>query len=269
MKNTLSSAFGLALLAASFCFGSALACSNSGETQTSIVNAQIAENDQPQADVNQAEVVKAEQPLVGDVDQVQAANIDQAAAGEVNQAQAAKADEPQVGEVDQPKAGEVDQASSVIAESEPSSTDVSSSPAAVAADAIVVEITQSVTVAVPGENAGEEQPTAPITGEVTGAIDQGSAVSTASESSDAVVSESSASVAAESSEAAAPESSASVASDSFVPAASEESSQPAAEVAPSISDVTGSIAPEAPDATAPPAMQTPLVDTANLDDMGS
>src|ERR1700686_338701 len=63
MKTTLSSAFGFALLAVSFCFGSAFACSNSGETLTSIVNAQTAENDQPQGgDVNQAEAVKAEQP---------------------------------------------------------------------------------------------------------------------------------------------------------------------------------------------------------------
>jgi hypothetical protein len=263
MKTTLSSAFGLALLAASLCFGSAFACSNSGETLTSIVNAQTAENDQPQGgDVNQAEAVKAEQPPVGDVAQEQAANIDQAAAGEDNQAQAAKVDEPQVGEVDQPKAGEVDQASSVISGSESSSSDETSSPAAVAADAIVVEITQSVTVAVPGENAGEEQPTAPITGEVTGSIETGSAESTASDSSEKATSDSSQSVTSDSSGLAASES----------PGAAPSEESPAADISPAVSEVTGSITPDVPDAVASPAAQAPVVpdlDRAELDDMGS
>jgi hypothetical protein len=47
MKTKLSSALGLALLAVSLTFASSFACSNSGDAQTSIVNAPAAEVAQP------------------------------------------------------------------------------------------------------------------------------------------------------------------------------------------------------------------------------
>jgi hypothetical protein len=62
MKTKLSSALGLAFLAASLTFASSFACSNSGGEQTSVVNA-------PAAEVAQPLVAEAAQPLVAEAAQ--------------------------------------------------------------------------------------------------------------------------------------------------------------------------------------------------------
>jgi hypothetical protein len=129
MKTKLSSALGLAFLAASLTFASSFACSNSGDEQTSVVNA-------PAAEVAQPFVAEVAQPLVAEAAQPSAAEVAQQS----------------VAEVAQPSVAPVDQPFSVISESEPTAADESPPPAIYAVDAILVEVTQTVTIAAPGQS---------------------------------------------------------------------------------------------------------------------
>jgi hypothetical protein len=63
------------------------------------------------------------------------------------------------------QAAEVDQPSSAVSEIEPSVTEASPAPAVQSADAIIVEVTQTVTIVVPGDEAADSEEPA-----VTGAI---------------------------------------------------------------------------------------------------
>lgn len=107
MKTKLSSALGLALLAASLTFTSSFACSNSGDEQTSIVNAPAAE---------------VAQPSLGQVAQPSVTEVAQPSVAEVTEPQVADVALPPVDEVVEPQ---VNQPSSVVSESEPSATEES------------------------------------------------------------------------------------------------------------------------------------------------
>jgi hypothetical protein len=128
MKTRLFSALGLALLAASLTFTSSFACSNSSDEQTSVVNA-------PAAEVAQPSAAEFAQPTVAEV---------------------AK---PPVAEVALPSVALLNEPSSIVSESEPSATEESAPPAIYAVDAIRVEVIQSITIAAPGEDVKDEQPT--------------------------------------------------------------------------------------------------------------
>ena len=65
------------------------------------------------------------------------------------------------------QAAEVDQPSSAVSEIEPSVTEASPAPAVQSADAIIVEVTQTVTIVVPGDEAADSEEPA-----VTGAIEE-------------------------------------------------------------------------------------------------
>lgn len=65
------------------------------------------------------------------------------------------------------QAAEVDQPASVVSEVEPSVTEASPAPAVQSADAIIVEVTQTVTIVVPGDEAADSEEPA-----VTGAIEE-------------------------------------------------------------------------------------------------
>lgn len=65
------------------------------------------------------------------------------------------------------QAAEVDQPSSAVSEIEPSVTQASPAPAVQSADAIIVEVTQTVTIVVPGDEAADSEEPA-----VTGAIEE-------------------------------------------------------------------------------------------------
>jgi len=70
-----------------------------------------------------------------------------------------------------------------VRESEPSATEESSPPAIYAVDAIRVEVTQSVTIAAPGQNVEDEQPA------YTGSILEETAPPPAAQSDEAIVEE--------------------------------------------------------------------------------
>jgi hypothetical protein len=65
------------------------------------------------------------------------------------------------------QAAEVDQPSSAVSEIEPSVIEASPAPAVQSADAIIVEVTQTVTIVVPGDEAADSEEPA-----VTGAIEE-------------------------------------------------------------------------------------------------
>jgi len=65
------------------------------------------------------------------------------------------------------QAAEVDQPSSAVSEIEPSVTEAPPAPAVQSADAIIVEVTQTVTIVVPGDEAADSEEPA-----VTGAIEE-------------------------------------------------------------------------------------------------
>jgi len=189
MKTKLSSALGLALLAASLTFTSSFACSNSGDDQTSIVNA-------PAAEVAQPSVAEVTPPSVAEVTP------------------------PSVAEVTEPSLAQFDPPLSVVSESEPPATE-SPPPAIYSVDAIRVEVTQSVTIAAPGQSIEDDQPTH------TGSIAEDTAPPSTVQSDEAIV--------------AAVAQSATV----IVPGESAEDEQPSY-TASTATDVTGSTGGEAP-----------------------
>jgi hypothetical protein len=153
MKMKLVSALGLALLAASFTFSSSFACSQSSETTafvlpTFVPDATVAaqtgteEVDQP-ADVSVIETpsVAESAPALRSIDSIVV---------EITQSGTIMAPEA----IDASEAEEVNQPATVSA-IEPSPID-ESAPVIHSADAIVVEITQSVTIVAPEEIAAPE-----------------------------------------------------------------------------------------------------------------
>jgi hypothetical protein len=125
MKTKLSGALGLALLAVSFMFGSAFACSQSTETTTSEL--------QTVAPDKSATVSEPLDALLC-----------------TSEGEGACAGKAQLAEVDQSP-------SSVSAVIEPSETEALPPPAIHSVDAILVEITQSVTIAVPGDSVEDNE----------------------------------------------------------------------------------------------------------------
>ena len=113
MKTRVASVLGLAMLAASFAFGSSFACFEAAETTASALQAVAPESEaiitEPQTGITEAQIV------------------------------------------------EVDQPAAVIGAIEPSPTEVSPPPAIRFVDAIVAEITQTVTIAVPGQTEDNEE----------------------------------------------------------------------------------------------------------------
>jgi hypothetical protein len=136
MNIRLSSVLGLALLAASLTFTSSFACSNRGDDQASIVSA-------PAAEVSEASVGELAQPLVAEAPQPSVAEDAQLPVAAVDAA------EPPVAEAAPALA---------INESDPSATEEASAPAIYAVDAIHVEVTQTVTIAAPGQTLEDDQP---------------------------------------------------------------------------------------------------------------
>ena len=134
MKTKLSCALGLALLAASFTFGSSFVYAEAPEATTSVLQTVGPNNETsvieglPDGSGGQADVV---QTGVAD------ANVAEAGVAEAQPA-------------------ELDQPSSLVSETELSSTD-ELSPAIRSVDAIVVEVTQTVTIAVPGQDVEDNE----------------------------------------------------------------------------------------------------------------
>jgi len=110
MMTKLVCALGLAMLAASFTFGSSFACSGATETTASALQTVV-----PESEAKVTENLSAQTSTT----------------------------EAQIAEVGQP--------ASVVSEIEPSPIDASPAAAIQFVDAIVVEITQTVTVVVPGQ----------------------------------------------------------------------------------------------------------------------
>ena len=122
MKTKLASVLGLAVLAASFAFGSSLVCAETEETSSTIEVIALV------ADTNGAE---SELSCVLD-----SAGADICAAAE------------KLAEVDQPSAA---------AQTELSATEAAPASTIRFVDAIVAEVDQTVTIAVPGENAADSK----------------------------------------------------------------------------------------------------------------
>ena len=134
MKTRFYSALGFALLAASFIFGSSFVYAETPEATTSLL--------QTVGPDNETNVIEGLPDGSGGQAGVAEANVAEAGVAEAGVAEASVA-EAQPAEVDQP--------SSLVSETEPSSTD-ELSPAIRSVDAIVVEVTQTVTIAVPGQD---------------------------------------------------------------------------------------------------------------------
>jgi hypothetical protein len=139
MKTRFSSALGFALLAASFTFGSSFVYAEAPEVTTSALQT-VAPN-------NETNVIEGLPDGSGDQAGVADASVAEAGVAEAGVTEASVA-EAQPAEVDQP--------SSLVSETELSSTD-ELSPAIRSVDAIVVEVTQTVTIAVPGQDVEDNE----------------------------------------------------------------------------------------------------------------
>jgi hypothetical protein len=151
MNIRLCSALGLALLAASFTFGGSLVYAEVPEATTSSVQTVVPDNE---ANVTEGPSDCSGCQIGGQVgDQVSGGEVSSAQTS-VDQASGEVGTQTSVVEAE-PAA--VDQASSVIGEIEPFSSDASSPPAIRFVDAIVVEVTQTVTIAVPGQDVEDNE----------------------------------------------------------------------------------------------------------------
>ena len=129
MKTRFSSALGFALLAASFTFGSSFVRAEAPEATTSALQT-VGPN-------NETNVIEGLPDGSGGQAGVADASVAEAGVAEAQPA-------------------EVDQPSSLVSETELSSTD-ELSPAIRSVDAIVVEVTQTVTIAVPGQDVEDNE----------------------------------------------------------------------------------------------------------------
>jgi hypothetical protein len=134
MKTRFSSALGFALLAASFTFGSSFVYAETPEATTSALQT-VGPN-------NETNVIEGLPDGSGGQAGVAQPGVADASVAEAGVAEAQPA--------------EVDQPSSLVSGSEPSSTD-ELSPAIRSVDAIVVEVTQTVTIAVPGQDVEDNE----------------------------------------------------------------------------------------------------------------
>jgi hypothetical protein len=134
MKTRFSSALGFALLAASFTFGSSFVYAEAPEVTTSALQT-VGPN-------NETNVIEGLPDGSGGQAGVADASVAEAGVAEAGVAEAQPA--------------EVDQPSSLVSETELSSTD-ELSPAIRSVDAIVVEVTQTVTIAVPGQDVEDNE----------------------------------------------------------------------------------------------------------------
>jgi hypothetical protein len=178
MKITLSGAFGLALLAASFTFGSAFACSQSLETTASElqtvatdnsanvserVDAQPVEVDQSPSPVAAAveppETGASPPPAIQSIDAIVVEIIQSvtiAVPGQTTEDNETPTPAEAIAMMpSESPALQADPARPAASEMEPSPTDAQLAVGPV--DAIVVEITQSVTIAVPGQNVEDSE----------------------------------------------------------------------------------------------------------------
>jgi hypothetical protein len=129
MKTRFYSALGFALLAASFIFGSSFVYAETPEATTSLLQT-VGPN-------NETNVIEGLPDGSGGQAGVADASVAEAGVAEAQPA-------------------EVDQPSSIVSETELSSTD-ELSPAIRSVDAIVVEVTQTVTIAVPGQDVEDNE----------------------------------------------------------------------------------------------------------------
>jgi hypothetical protein len=129
MKTRFSSALGFALLAASFTFGSSFVYAETPEATTFALQT-VGPN-------NESNVIEGLPDDSGGQAGVADASVAEAGVAEAQPA-------------------EVDQPSSLVSETELSSTD-ELSPAFRSVDAIVVEVTQTVTIAVPGQDVEDNE----------------------------------------------------------------------------------------------------------------
>ena len=134
MKTRFSSALCFALLAASFTFGSSFVYAEAPEVTTSAL--------QTVGPYNETNVIEGLPDGSGGQAGVADASVAEAGVAEASVAEAQPA--------------EVDQPSSLVSETELSSTD-ELSPAIRSVDAIVVEVTQTVTIAVPGQDVEDNE----------------------------------------------------------------------------------------------------------------
>jgi hypothetical protein len=134
MKTRFSSALCFALLAASFTFGSSFVYAEAPEVTTSALQT-VGPN-------NETNVIEGLPDGSGGQAGVADASVAEAGVAEAGVAEAQPA--------------EVDQPSSLVSETELSSTD-ELSPAIRSVDAIVVEVTQTVTIAVPGQDVEDKE----------------------------------------------------------------------------------------------------------------
>jgi hypothetical protein len=134
MKTKLAIVLGLAVLVASFTCGSSFVYADAPEAASSAMQSLV-----PDADANGAEADKL----------LRMCNCDGAENNCTGDAQTAEAGQPP----------------SAVSEIEPSTVEASPAPAIQSADAIIVEVTETVTVVVPGEDAADREEPA-----VTGSI---------------------------------------------------------------------------------------------------
>jgi hypothetical protein len=144
MKTRFSSALGFALLAASFTFGSSFVYAEAPEVTTSALQT-VGPN-------NETNVIEGLPDGSGGQAGVADASVAEAGVAEAGVAEAGVAE----ASVAEAQPAEVDQPSSLVSETELSSTD-ELSPAIRSVDAIVVEVTQTVTIAVPGQDVEDNE----------------------------------------------------------------------------------------------------------------
>src|SRR5580704_13310828 len=161
MKTKLASILGLALLVASFTCGSSFVYADAPEAASSAMQVLV-----PDADTNGAEAVDL--PRMCNCDEINCTDAQTAEAGQLPSA---------VSEIEpstvEPSAVE---ASAV----EASTVEESPAPAIQSADAIIVEVTETVTVVVPGEGAADSEEPA-VTGSIPAATEAAATEAAATE----------------------------------------------------------------------------------------